>query len=158
MDVRLAPIARADRAELVAPLEPYLIAHADAVDPQRLHGDPTDYPRLDLYWTEPERRPLWILADGARAGFALVNAWSPSGLGTDHAIAEFCVVPGRRRAGVGRAAAQQVFRSAPGWWELQVFRATPPAMAFWPGVIAATSPATWEQIDCKDRVIHRFRL
>ena len=156
--VRLAPIARAERAELTALLEPYLIAHADTVDPKREHGDPTDYPWLDLYWTEPERRPLWILADGARAGFALVNAWSPSRLGTDHAIAEFCIVPDRRREGLGRAAALQVLGSAPGWWELQVFGATPPAMAFWPAVIAAASPAAWDRLERDDRVIHRFRL
>ena len=74
----------------------YLIEHARKVDPAGVY-DPLDAPYFDLYWVEASRRPYWIAADGERAGFVLVNEWSPSGHGTQHAIAEFCVdAPWRR--------------------------------------------------------------
>jgi predicted acetyltransferase len=61
-------------------------------------GRTEPYPYLDAYWEEPERLPLLIEADGETVGFCLIRrqaaGWS---------IAEFSVVPTRRRAGVGAA-------------------------------------------------------
>jgi predicted acetyltransferase len=156
--VSLAPVPLAEKAALRAMFDPYLIAHADLADPGRIHGDPLDQPYFDLYWAEPERAPFWIVSDGERAGFALLNAWSPSGRGVDRAIAEFCVIPQRRRDGIGRAAALCAFATAPGVWELQVYRANPAGMAFWPRAIEAAAPSEWEEIAGEDRVIHRFVL
>ena len=157
MEVSLRPAPLAEKAELRTLFDPYLIAHANQVDPERRYGDPLAQPYFDLYWSEAGRRPLWILADGARAGFVLVNRHSPSGQGVDQAIAEFYVIPERRRGGVGRAAALAAFASAQGVWELQVHRANPEGMAFWPKVIAEAAVRDWEQIDLGDRVVHRFR-
>jgi len=42
--------------------------------------------------------------------------------------------------------------------ELQVYRATPAAMAFWPRVLDAARLADRRTIDAGDRVIHRFRV
>ncbi|HSV04482.1 MAG TPA: GNAT family N-acetyltransferase, partial [Phenylobacterium sp.] len=134
------------------------IAHADLADPERRHGDPLDQPYFDLYWTEPGREPLWILADGARAGFVLLNLHSPSGLGVDRAIAEFCIVPERRREGLGRAAALAALARTAGIWELQVYRANPTAIDFWRKVIAAADPKAWDEIPLAERIVHRFVL
>jgi len=158
MHVALAPVPLAEKAELRAMFEPYLIAHADLADPERRHGDPLQQPHFDLYWNEPGREPLWIVADGARAGFVLLNLHSPSGLGVDRSIAEFCVLPERRREGVGRAAALDALARTAGTWELQVYRANVAAMAFWPKVIAAARPRAWDEIALADRVVHRFVL
>ena len=158
MAVALQPVAFADRQALRAMMDPYLIAHADEVDPERAHGDPTDYPYFDAYWVEPVRRPYWIVADGERAGFVLINAYSPSGLGVDHAVSEFCVLPARRRGGLGLAAARAAFESAAGQWELQVFRANRSGFAFWPKALAAAGVEDWQVIEQPDRVIHRFRM
>jgi predicted acetyltransferase len=158
MAVLLVPVPFTEKAELRALLAPYLVAHADEVDPGRVHGDPTDYPWFDAYWQAPERRPFWILADRARVGFVLVNAHAPSGRGCDQAIAEFCVLPARRRGGIGTAAALAALATAPGVWELQVYRANHEGMAFWPRVVAAASPAEREEIALADRVIHRLRM
>ena len=106
MRVELAPVSQAEAGELRALLDPYLIEHADQVDPDRAHGDPTDQPYFDLYWVEPERAPFWILADGRRAGFVLLNTYSPSGRGTERSISEFCVLPEFRRGGVRATAAE----------------------------------------------------
>ncbi len=157
MRVTLRPIPVADKPALAAMMRPYLEDHARTVDPEGRYGPMGDYPHFDLYWTEPERRPYWIEADGARAGFVLVNRYSPSGLGCDAAISEFYVEPPHRRRGLGRQAALAAIATTAGLWELQVFRLTQPAMAFWPQVIGAAGPLSWERIPQPDRIIHRFR-
>lgn len=155
--VRLDPAPLQNKAALRAFLEPYLIAHADLVDPERRFGDPTVDEFFDLYWIEPERTPYWVIADGQPKGFVLVNAWSPSGQGTERAIAEFYIRPELRRRGLGRAAALAAFATHPGLWELQVYRANPLGMAFWPRAIEAAGARDWQRLEHEDRVIHRFR-
>src|SRR5437660_10524400 len=59
-----------------------------------------EYVYFDSYWTEPDRTPLLIRADGQLAGFALINTFSHSGLPLDHAGAAFFVVRKHRREGV----------------------------------------------------------
>lgn len=79
-----------DRERLRQLLADYLFEFDGRADP---------YPYLDAYWTERERLPFLIEVDGELAGLCLVRlrdgGWS---------IAEFSVVPGQRRSGVGRAA------------------------------------------------------
>jgi predicted acetyltransferase len=153
--VGLAPVALADKAALWDMMAAYLVEHARKVDPAGVY-DPLDEPYFPLYWTEPERRPYWILAGGERAGFVLVNAWSPSGLGVQHSIAEFCVTAPWRQGGIGTAAARLAFAAHPGQWELQVYRANPEGLAFWPRAIAGAGD--WTVIEREDRLIHRFLI
>ncbi len=155
--IALEPISIEDKAALCAAFDAYLIAHADLVDPDREYGDPTVYDYFELYWVEADRHPYWIVADGERAGFVLVNAHSPSGLGTAQSIAEFSVFPDRRRCGLGKSAALASFKRHRGQWELQVYRANSEGMAFWPDAIAAAEISDWSRIERDDRVIHRFK-
>jgi ribosomal protein S18 acetylase RimI-like enzyme len=64
-------------------------------------GRTEPYPYFDAYWQEPERRPFLIVADGRVVGLCLIrvrdDGWE---------IAEFTVVPERRRSGAGRAAVE----------------------------------------------------
>ncbi|HUZ14230.1 MAG TPA: GNAT family N-acetyltransferase [Caulobacteraceae bacterium] len=158
ISVTLVPVPLADKPALKAMLDPYLVEHADVADPERRYGDPARYPYFDVYWTEPERTPLWILAEGERVGFVLVNAHSPSGRGTDRTIAEFFVLPAWRRRGAGAAAARAALQSRPGQWELQVYKTNPAGMAFWPRAIAAAGARDWERLDLGEPVVHRFRM
>jgi predicted acetyltransferase len=153
--VRLKPVALADKPALWDMMTGYLIEHARKVDPAGVY-DPLDAPYFDLYWVEASRRPYWIDHEGERAGFVLVNEWSPSGLGTQHSIAEFNISPLSRRRGLGLAATLAAFRAHPGQWELQVYRANPEGMAFWPRAISAARASAWETLERDDRVIHRF--
>jgi predicted acetyltransferase len=109
-----------------------------------------DYPHLDSYWSEPDRTPILIRADGHLAGFALINAFAHSGLPTDHSIAEFFVVRKHRRAGVGQAAATAIIAARPGQWEIAVIRRNAAAQAFWPRVAAATARGEVEALDLND--------
>ncbi|HYL98957.1 MAG TPA: GNAT family N-acetyltransferase, partial [Blastocatellia bacterium] len=60
------------------------------------------YPRLPLYWKEPNRYPFLIKVDGHWAGFALVSRGSQ--VSADEEVwdlAEFFVLRGYRRLGIG---------------------------------------------------------
>ena len=89
-----------------------------------------EYP-LEPYWQEPGRIPLLLRVEGRLAGFALVNAWSHSGLSLDRSMAEFFVVRKHRRDGIGRRAAHIIFDRYPGQWETAVARKNHGALAFW---------------------------
>ena len=89
-------------------------------------------PGLDAYWTDPACVPLLIQADGAIAGFVLLNRWSALDRPLDHAVAEFFVLRKHRRAGIGTLAAHSAFRRHPGRWEIPVADynpAAPPLLA-----------------------------
>ncbi|MCU1465149.1 MAG: hypothetical protein JWM72_1077 [Actinomycetia bacterium] len=83
------------------------------------------YPYLDLYWTEPERRPFLFRVAGRWAGFALVRT------GVPHDMAEFFVLRKHRRTGVGVEAASDLFARFPGDWQVRQMTANAGATAFW---------------------------
>ncbi len=70
-------------------------------------GRTAPYSYFDAYWQEPERLPFLIEADGEVAGFCLIRI-----LGDCWHIAEFSVVPERRRDGVGRSTVDEVAENA----------------------------------------------
>lgn len=98
------------------------------------------YPRLDEYWLHPETRfPFLIYADDTLAGFALVSA--ESRLEDDEAMnmAEFYVLPEKRRTGIGFDAACQILLHFPGRWEVAVLTGNLTALTFWKRVMRAVA-------------------
>jgi len=96
------------------------------------------YPKLPLYWSEPERRFPFLIRHGSRvAGFALVTRGSPA---SDDAevfdVAEFFVLRNHRRAAVGRRAAVLLWNRMPGRWIVRVSEGNHGALPFWRGIIA----------------------
>jgi predicted acetyltransferase len=84
------------------------------------------YRPLALYWSQPESRFAFLIHCDARiAGFALVTLGSPA---TDDPnvfdVAEFFVLRRYRRAGVGRQAAELLWKGFPGRWIVRVFEET----------------------------------
>jgi predicted acetyltransferase len=153
--VSLREALAAEKVAFRRMLDAYLVEHSAKVDPEGRY-DPLDFPTFDLYWTEPRRRPFWIIAGEHPAGLALVGGFSPSRRGVDFGLIEFYVAPEHRRQGVGMAAAAALFSGMPGLWELQAHHRTPDAMAFWERAIAAVRPESWERIDGADTIIHRL--
>ena len=96
MSLRDAQIDDRDRLERL--LADYLLEFDGRTDP---------YGYLDAYWQEPDRSPFLIELDGEIAGVCLIRrrdgAWS---------IAEFSVIPEKRREGVGRAAVEALAERA----------------------------------------------
>ena len=96
------------------------------------------YPKLGLYWSEPERRfPFLIRCNGRVAGFALVTRGAPASDDPDvFDVAEFFVLRRYRRSGVGRRAAVLLWSRFPGRWIVRVSEGNLGALPFWADVIA----------------------
>jgi predicted acetyltransferase len=96
------------------------------------------YSKLSLYWSEPDRHPFLAVADGNLAGFALVKQGSEiSGNEAIWDLAEFFVVRGYRRRGVGSEMARKLWTRLPGHWEVRVMDANRQAHQFWISSISA---------------------
>jgi predicted acetyltransferase len=90
------------------------------------------YDHLPLYWREPGRHPFLIKAGGRLAGFVFVRRGSERS--RDERVwdvAEFFIVRGFRRLGVGTQAAHEVWRKFPGRWEVRVMDRNRKAKEFW---------------------------
>jgi predicted acetyltransferase len=89
------------------------------------------YTPLPLYWTDPNRHPFLVKVDGKPAGFVLVR--QEAGIWD---MAEFFVVRGCRRHGVGTAVSHEVWKRFPGPWEVRVMQANQAALPFWQRAIS----------------------
>ena len=90
------------------------------------------YDELPFYWREAGRHPFLVKVDGNLAGFVLVKRGSEvSGDKTVWDVAEFFVVRGYRRHGIGTSVAHTVWRQFPGQWEVRVMQKNDSARRFW---------------------------
>jgi predicted acetyltransferase len=95
------------------------------------------YRNLPLYWRDPDRHPFLVMLDGKPAGFVLVKQGSEiSGDASIWDLAEFFVLRGHRRRGMGTAIAHEVWRRSPGRWEVRVMDSNHGARCFWERAIA----------------------
>src|SRR6185436_3549414 len=79
------------------------------------------YKHLSLYWKEPDRYPFLIIAEGHFAGFVFVRRGSEISNDADvWDMAEFFIVRGFRRLGLGMKVAQEIWKKFPGKWEVRV--------------------------------------
>jgi len=102
------------------------------------------YKHLPLYWSETDRHPFLVTMDGRLAGLVLVKRGSEvSGDATAWDIAEFFVLRGYRRRGIGTQVAHQVWKQFPGRWEVRVMESNLSALPFW---VNAISEFTGEEI------------
>jgi predicted acetyltransferase len=95
------------------------------------------YAWLPTYWAEPDRRfAFFIRSRGDLAGFVLVTIGSPASEDPEALdIAEFFVLRGYRRSGVGRKAVHLLWDQHPGHWVVRVSEGNPGGLAFWPKVV-----------------------
>jgi predicted acetyltransferase len=95
------------------------------------------YDKLPLYWSEPEKRFAFLIrAGGHPAGFALATRGSPATDDPEHLdVAEFFVLRGHRRTGVGRQAAFLLWNRLPGEWVVRVSEANRGGLPFWRSTI-----------------------
>jgi predicted acetyltransferase len=92
-----------------------------------------NYPRFELYWTEPGRRwPHRIEMDSLPAGFALIRKNADLQC---YEMGEFFIAAPFRRRGTGLAAARLVLTLYPGPWRITQREANTGAIAFWHGVL-----------------------
>jgi predicted acetyltransferase len=95
------------------------------------------YPSLPLYWSEPGRYPFLVKVGGNLAGLVLVKRGSEvTGSLAVWDMAEFFVLRGCRRRGVGTQVAHEVWRRFPGPWEVRVMQSNVSASHFWERAIS----------------------
>ena len=87
---------------------------------------------FDEIWTDPDRHAHLIKMDAEPAGFAIVRRTGKDVFDME----QFFVLRKFRRRGVGRDAAQLLFRSFPGQWTVEQITANTGAQIFWRTVIA----------------------
>jgi len=90
------------------------------------------YRYLPLYWKEPDRYPFLIMVNDQLAGFVFVRRGSEISNDTDvWDMAEFFIVRGYRRLGIGTRVAHEVWEKFPGKWEVRVIDRNQKGMKFW---------------------------
>lgn len=100
-----------------------------------------EIPQVD-HWLSPGRWGYIITAAGHPAGFALVNAVSPTGRMIDFNMSEFFIARKYRRQNFGTRAVHDIFARHRGRWEVGVIQPNLGARAFWPKAIAQAAGAT----------------
>ena len=96
-----------------------------------------DYDPLSAYWAEPDRFPFFVWVGEQLSGFALIKKGSHfSGRADVWDMADFFVVRGVRRKGVGCSVAKLIWQQFAGQWEIRVITTNVPAQHFWARAIS----------------------
>jgi predicted acetyltransferase len=94
------------------------------------------YPKLPLYWSDPNRFAYLVRHEGRVAGFVLATRGSPVTADPDvFDVAEFFVLRKYRRRGVGRRAAFLLWKTLPGKWTVRVSEGNRSAVTFWSNTV-----------------------
>ncbi len=132
VNVEIIP-ALAEQEPIVANLlELYAHDFSEFIDLKLGANGRFGYQRLSSYWKESDRYPFLIKVDGHWAGFVFVRRGSE--ISDDQDIwdmAEFFIVRGYRRLGIGKRAAHEIWKKFPGRWEVRVIGRNPKAKDFW---------------------------
>ena len=109
------------------------------------------------WFNDAGARPFVIVADGQRAGFALVTRPPAFPRRTaDYRMAEFWIAGPARRRGVGASAAELLFTRFAGQWEVMEDEHNRGALAFWRRVIGRHCDGRYTEIRGAGEVCHRF--
>lgn len=135
-NIEIIPASLQQKAILANLLELYMYDFCEFVDLEIGTDGRFGYGDLDIYWTEPARHPLLVYVDTRLAGFALIDGLperSPDGMVWD--VAEFFVLRGYRRTGIGTQIAHRIWKRFPGPWQVRVLVSNQPAYRFWHSAI-----------------------
>jgi predicted acetyltransferase len=100
------------------------------------------YKNLPLYWSDPRRRAFLARFENKLAGLVLVKKGSEisgSEISGDEEVwdmAEFFILRGYRRRGLGTELAAKVWQACPGKWEVRVMANNVAALRFWNSAVA----------------------
>ncbi len=154
--IRLETVRQEDKALLWNLHQKYLYEMTNYYGNEMDAQGNYQYGYFDAYFTEPERTALLIYEDTTLIGFAMLNPYSYFGAHPDHVLAEFTVFPRYRRRHLGRAAAERIFRTYPGSWEIKYNEKNAKAKALWTSVTAPHHPA--KRPYCENETVLTFTV
>lgn len=99
------------------------------------------YRYVDHYFVETDRDVRFIRHDGALAGFVMTRELPTA----EREMAEFFVMRGHRRAGVGSDVAERIFSLHRTRWVVAFDNANAEAVRFWPSVVSRLSSGQVER-------------
>ena len=113
---------------------------------------------LSRWFADDGSYPLLILHNDQPVGFALVSR-PPRNQRTqvDYRMAEFFVLQSSRRRGLGRLAAQLIFRRFSGNWEISEYQSNAGAVAFWRAVVLEFTSGRYKEALGNGEVRQYFR-
>lgn len=156
--IQLTPATRAHETTLSNLLQLYMHDFSDLVDVEIGSGGRFAYPHLPLYFTEPHHHAFLVTNDEKLAGFAFVQRrLATSGAHEVWDMAEFFILRGYRRLGMGIRAAHLLWKQFPGPWEIRVMQSNLPAQKFWLSAIAQL-PAKSVRCEFIDQKHKRWQL
>ncbi len=130
--IELIPALEEQAAILANLLELYAYDFSEFMELQLGADGRFGYPRLPLYWQEANRHAFLIKVDGHLSGFVLLRQGSEISRDTEvWDMAEFFIMRGYRRLGIGMQVAHQVWEKFPGKWEVRVREVNQKAVKFW---------------------------
>lgn len=159
--VEVRPASESDRAWVEDRLDDYLRELTQYREGRAGPASAAEYPFLSYYFTEPDRFPFTIRADGRPTGFALVRRITTDD-DTEMQVAEFYIEPEHRHRRIGARATAALWARFPGAWQLEVLVRNRAAAEFWEHCIAehAEGPPRQEGRRAADgrRVRYRFEV
>jgi predicted acetyltransferase len=132
VEIEIVPALPAQEPILANLLELYRYDFSEFIDLKLGADGRFGYKHLPLYWQESDRHPFLVMANGYIAGFVFVRKGSEISHDPDvWDIAEFFIMRGFRRLGIGMRVAQEIWQKFPGKWEVRVMARNPKAKVFW---------------------------
>ncbi|MEO8458646.1 MAG: GNAT family N-acetyltransferase [Chloroflexota bacterium] len=131
MDVVIQPAAIHDQPTVRHLMQLYFYDMSEFTPQQVDNQGLYHHKYFDCYWSEPDHYPFVIRVGPRPAGFAFVR-FVEDGVAD---VAEFFVLRGDRRKGVGKIAAGLLFDKFPGRWQVRQAPKNYAAQSFWRGVI-----------------------
>jgi predicted acetyltransferase len=132
MKVEIIPALEEQEPVLANLLELYAHDFSEFLDLELGADGRFGYKGLPLYWKESNRYPFLIMVDGYLAGFVFVRRGSE--ISNDEGVwdmAEFFIVRGYRRLGIGTKVVHEILKKFPGKWEVRVMDQNQKAVKFW---------------------------
>jgi predicted acetyltransferase len=129
--IEVIPAAPDEEAILANLLELYMHDFSEFNDIELGEDGRFGYKSLSLYWREPDRHPFLIRMNGKLAGLVLVKRGPDfSNKQTIWDMAEFFIVRGYRRRGIGTGTGYEVWRRFPELWQVRVMESNHSAHQF----------------------------
>lgn len=146
MKVTIQAASESDRSVIRNLMELYLYDFSEFVVMDVNEHGLYEFPYLDSFWTDDDKHPYLIRADGQIAGFILIHDIQ-EGEKSYHDMSEFFVLKRYRKQGVGKQAAFWMFDHHPGEWHVAEIPENKPAHAFWRRIIGEYTRGEYSETD-----------
>ena len=138
--IKLIDIRPEDRELFWNIHQKYLYEMTNYYDDEMDEAGNYHYGYFDAYFTEAQRKAMFIYDDKHLAGFVMINPYSYLDEKPDYVLAEFTVFPIYRKKHIAKEAVEMIFDRYKGSWEVKYNEANIPAKKLWNRMCAKYNP------------------